>query len=77
MKKNIKYTNESMGDIEITEDFLPPPEELVLKKSKSNVTIILSDSSIAFFKREAEKHHTDYQKIIRNILEDYVARNIH
>ena len=75
MKKKIKYTDEPMGDIEIIEDFLPAPEELVFKRDKTKVTIALSNSSIAFFKREAKKHHTQYQKMIRNLLDEYVARH--
>lgn len=74
MKKKIEYTDEHMGDIEIIEDFLPPPEKLVFKEDNTKVTIALSSSSIAFFKREAKKHHTQYQKMIRNLLDEYVAR---
>jgi len=28
MKKKIKYSDEKIGKVEITEDFLPKPEEL-------------------------------------------------
>ena len=31
MKGKIKYTNEPIGKIKLVEDFLPSPEELVLK----------------------------------------------
>jgi predicted DNA binding CopG/RHH family protein len=74
MKKKIEYTDEPMGDIEIIEDFLPPPEELVFKENNTKVTIALSRSSVEFFKKEAKKHHTQYQKMIRNLLDAYVAR---
>ena len=75
MKKKIKYTDEPMGEIEIIEDFLPPPEELVFKKDNTKVTIALSRRSVEFFKREAKKHHTQYQKMIRNLLDEYVDRH--
>ena len=80
MKKKIKYTDippgdEPIGELEIIEDFLPRPEELVFKKDNTKVTIALSNSSIEFFKREAKKHHTQYQKMIRNLLDEYVARH--
>lgn len=52
-------------------DFLPSPEELVLKDDTVKVTIALSKSSIAFFKREAKKHNTQYQKMIRRLLDAY------
>jgi len=75
MKKKIKYTDEPMGEIEIIEDTFPKPEELVFKKDNAKVTIALSRSSVAFFKREAKKHNTQYQKMIRNLLDEYVARH--
>ncbi|MEZ4688919.1 MAG: hypothetical protein R3A12_01560 [Ignavibacteria bacterium] len=31
MKKKIKYTNENLGKVEVVRDFLPSPDELVLK----------------------------------------------
>jgi len=75
MKKKIKYTDEPMGEVIRVEDFLPPAEELVFKENNTKVTIALSQSSIEFFKREAKKHHTQYQKMIRNLLDEYVARH--
>lgn len=75
MKKKIEYTDEPMGEIEIIEDTFPRPEELVFKKDNKKITISLSNSSIEFFKREAKKHHTQYQKMIRNLLDEYVARH--
>lgn len=35
------------------------------------VTITLSRSSVEFFKREAGRHNTPYQKMIRNLLDAY------
>lgn len=75
MKKKIEYSDEPMGEIVPMEDIFPKPEELVFKKDKTKVTIALSNTSIAFFKREAKKHHTQYQKMIRNLLDEYVARH--
>ena len=75
MKKKIEYTDEPMGDIEIIEDFLPRPEELVFKEDNSKVTIALSRRSIKFFKEQAKKHNTQYQKMISNFLEEYVERH--
>jgi hypothetical protein len=42
MKRRIKYTDEPMGDVRIIRDFLPPPEQLVLKEDNVKVTISLS-----------------------------------
>ena len=75
MKKKIKYTDEPLGDLRVIEDFLPSPEELAFKEETVKVTIALSKSSVDFFKKEAEKHHTRYQKMIRRLIDHYVSRH--
>lgn len=80
MKKKIKYTDlppgdEPIGKLVRIDDTFPRPEELVFKKDNTKVTISLSCSSVDFFKREAKKHKTQYQKMIRNLLDEYVARH--
>ncbi len=75
MKKKIKYTDEPMGDFKIIKDFLPPPEKLVFKDDQVKVTISLNKSSVEFFKKEAKKHRTQYQKMIRNLLDSYTMRH--
>jgi len=59
----------------VVDDFLPSPEELVFKEDNVKVTITLSKSSIDFFKREAKKHHAQYQRMIRNLLDTYANRH--
>ena len=71
MSAKIKYTDEPMGPLEVVQDFLPPPEELVFKEDTVKVTIALSRESVEFFKQEARKHHTQYQKMIRRLLDVY------
>lgn len=71
MNRKIKYTDKSLGELKVVPDFLPSPEELVHREDTVKVTILLSKSSIAFFKREAEKHNTQYQKMIRRLLDAY------
>ena len=71
MNKTIKYTDEPIGDIKIIEDFLPSPKDLIFKEENVKVTISLTKESIDFFKAEAKKHHTQYQKMIRNLLDVY------
>ena len=72
-KRKIQYSNESPGDIEFIPDFLPSPEELALKKESTKVTITLSSESVAYFKEAAKKHDMQYQKIIRELLDEYVS----
>ncbi len=74
MKKKIRYTDEPIGKIEIVGDFLPPPENLILKEKNVKVTINLSESSIGFFKEVAEENHTQYQRIIRTVLDQYASK---
>lgn len=71
MSTKIKYTNEPLGEIEVVADMLPSPEELAFKEDSVKVTISLSKSSVDFFKREAEKHDTKYQQMIRRLLDAY------
>ena len=73
MSKRIRYSNKPIGEIKLVPDFLPSPEELAMKKEQTQVTISLSSESVAFFKEIAEKHHTQYQKMIRQLLDEYVA----
>ena len=73
MKKKIKYTDEPMGKVKVVPDFLPSPEELALKDETLKVTIALSKTSIDFFKKEAKKYNTQYQKMIRRLLNEYTA----
>ena len=75
MKAKTKYTDGPIGDIKIINDFLPTPEELAFKEEQVKITIGLSKSSIDFFKKQAKIHHTQYQKMIRRLLDVYVAQH--
>jgi len=46
---------------------------LVLKEVNVKVTISLKKSSIAFFKEEAKKQRTSYQKMIREVVDWYAS----
>ena len=75
MNKRIKYTDEPLGDVKVVDDFLPSPSELAFKEDTVKVTIGLSKASIDFFKKQAKTHHTQYQKMIRRLLDFYVAHH--
>ena len=75
MKNKIRYTNDPIGKVKVIRDFLPPPEELAFKEEQVKVTISLSKSSVDFFRKEAKRHHTQYQKMIRRLLDLYVAQH--
>ncbi len=55
-------------------DSLPSPKELALKDETVKVTIALSKTSVDFFKNEAKKYNTQYQKMIRRLLDEYTAQ---
>ena len=73
MKSKTKYTKEPMGELRVIKDFLPPPDQLVLKEDNVKVTIALKKSSIEFFKKKATEHHTSYQKMIRRLIDRYAS----
>jgi predicted DNA binding CopG/RHH family protein len=73
MRNKIKYSNEELGKVEVIKDFLPKPEDLVFKENTVKVTLNLSKSSIEFFKEIAQKHGSQYQKVIRNLLDNYTS----
>jgi len=71
MSTKIKYTDEPLGEIKIVPGFLPSPAELAFREESVKVTISLSKKSVEFFKGEASKHHTQYQRMIRQLLDTY------
>jgi len=73
MKTKTKYTEEPMGELKIVKDFLPPPDQLVLREDNVKVTISLKKSSIIFFKEQAKKQKTSYQKMIREVVDWYAS----
>jgi hypothetical protein len=73
MSEKIRYTDDPLGDLEVVPDFLPGPEDLVFRDEGVKVTISLSKRSVEFFKNEARKHNTQYQRMIRRLLDAYAA----
>jgi len=72
MNAKIKYTNEPLGDVKVIADFLPSPAELAFNEEGVKVTLALSKKSVEFFKTEAAKNNTQYQRMIRRLLDAYV-----
>src|SRR6266850_7261434 len=75
MSEKIRYTDEPLGNPRVVPDFLPRPEDLVFREEGVKVTIALSKRSVKFFKNEARKHKTQYQRMIRHLLDAYVDRH--
>lgn len=74
MKKKRVDQEMPIGKLTRISDFLPPPDQLIVRDGTVKVTIGLKKSSVDFFKREAGKCHTKYQKMIREVLDKYASR---
>ena len=70
----VKYTKGEMDYVEIVEDFLPHPRDLVLKNDAVKVTLSLSKKSVEFFKNQATIHHVPYQRMIKSLIDEYTTR---
>lgn len=62
------------GDLIQIPDFLPPPDQLVFPDGTIKVTLSLTKESVDFFKKKAKRHHTKYQKMIREVVDRYARQ---
>ena len=74
MKKRTIDPDMPVGKLTQIKDFLPPPSKLIFPSDTEKITIILNKRDVEFFKNQAKRHHTKYQKMIRAVLDRYVAR---
>ncbi len=74
MKKKAIDQNMPVGALTKVKDFLPPPSALIISDETIKVTISLKKKSVEFFKHEADKHNTKYQKMIRELLDRYATQ---
>jgi predicted DNA binding CopG/RHH family protein len=75
MKNTIPDPAEPIGEVTIVADFLPPPEQLIPKKSTVRVTMEFTRESIEYFKQEAKRHNASYQAMIRNLVDAYAKKH--
>ncbi len=73
MKRTSDYSDEPLGRLRVIKDFLPPPDQLILKDEGVKVTISLSRRSVEFFKSHAKKSRIPYQRMIRRVLDEYAG----
>ena len=58
-KVKVRYSdNPELGELQIIEDFLPPPEQLIFRPKGVKVTLTLSEDSVNFFKEQGERLRT-------------------
>ena len=83
MKKKTIYTNtpnnisKAINSSLVIDDFLPPPDKLIIKEDNSKVTILLSKKSISFFKDQSKKSGVPYQSMIKKVLDLYADKFAH
>jgi uncharacterized protein (DUF4415 family) len=69
---NSEILEGTFGRMRAVDDLLPPPGQLIFKNQRKKVTITLDQDSIDFFKSEAARLKVPYQRMIRNLLTEYV-----
>lgn len=74
MKKKMINSDMPVGKLTRIKDFLPPPAELVIPEETIKITISLKKSSVEFFKRQAHRYHTKYQRMIRELVDRYAMQ---
>lgn len=74
-KKTILDDALPIGKVTRIKDTLPPPSELVARDNSVKVTLALSAESINFFKTQAKQNNVPYQRMIRNLVDQYVVQH--
>ena len=74
MKKHRIDQDMPIGELKRADDFLPPPKELAVPEPTVMVTLRLSEKSVDFFKQQAKRYNTKYQKMLRFLVDKYAER---
>jgi len=74
MSKRTSNSDFPVGRLTRIKDVLPPPDKLVVPADTIKVTLLLSRSSIQFFKRKAAQHRTKYQRMLRELVDRYAEQ---
>lgn len=74
MRKKIYNADMPIGKLIKVKDFLPPPAELAVPEKTAKITISLNKASVDFFKHQAQRYHTKYQRMIRELVDQYAMR---
>jgi hypothetical protein len=74
MSKKMSDPDFPIGKLTRIKDALPPPEKLVVPEETVKVTLLLSKSSVKFFKDKATRHRTKYQRMIRELVDRYTEQ---
>lgn len=63
-----------IGKITRVDDFLPPPEVLFAEDDRVKITIEIEGSTLDFFKDQAERTGSKYQRLMRQVLKQYAKK---
>lgn len=80
MSNNIRYSDapievaQALENMSPIEDFLPSPDQLVLKTEKERITIAIDKHSLELFKKYAKKHDAKYQSMMNSVLSTYADK---
>ena len=74
MKNKHRDPDMPIGKLTRMPDDLPSPAEIAKSMQLVRVTIVLSKPSIDFFKKQAQRYHTKYQRMMREVLDLYATR---
>ena len=74
-KRTVRYADdkgEIIGELHRVRDEFPSIDELTGESGRqTKVTLALDNDAISFFKREARRRNTSYQRMIRNLVRAY------
>jgi predicted DNA binding CopG/RHH family protein len=73
-KTAARSATSEIGRLRVIDDFLPPPDQLVLREDNVKVTLSLSQRSIDFFKQAARERQVPYQRMIRALVDAYAEK---
>lgn len=62
-----------VGKLTPIADTLPPPDKLMAPRDEVKITLALSRRSIEFFKVQARRNHSKYQRMIREVVDRYAS----
>ena len=75
MKKKTKYDSDRPhGKLTFINDDLPSPEELAKSFKTKKITIDLEEVTLNFFKKNAQKSDSKYQRLMREVLKEYAKK---
>ena len=74
MSKRATESDFPIGKLTRMKDVLPAPDQLVVPEETIKVTLLLSKSSVQFFKHQAAQHRTKYQRMLRELVDRYTEQ---